>query len=638
MGESSAVYSGKNVAEKFEYYRNPMHVAAMKGNVEAIEAPMSCSAKINQEENGQTPLHLAVIKGKTFAARKIISLGANLRALNKYGYAPLHLAVILDRILLIEDLININSENDINIFDRNGNAALHIAVLMGNANAVRALLMEGANADLPNREGDAPLHLAITRNDPKLYDIIVKYVRKPNILDKNKFRPLHLAVLFNQIDTIRKLGKLKGTNVNYLNNAGDTALHLATKLRNLEAIEALLDLKAGASLKNSMGYAPMHLALMYRNLSETKIIARINHANRFKYTPIHVGEAEKHVAALKLLCHANQKVNANVTDVLGEPILHSVIISDCEDAVKMLLELGANPNCPNRSLACRGMTPLHTAVCVGNRKIIEMLLQYGAKFHSRDGYGDTPIHSAAKFCSLVGIETMLKHGEDICLKNGVDLTPLDIIISYVNEDAFGTAVQKLTDLCTRTNLKGKSHLNSYRILKSAKLIFKFEIWKNFELSRLKDPEYQSNLIPLMKSCINDCFAEIRLMKSTLLHENLDLYEFVSKGWVNTMPLTLAYTSEVALNYILDFSTTKGYPIYRDIIVSSLERPALLKKVLCLRVPVVHNGKTTFLDLDAVHKYLGNEDILNLLLAYPDVDSDPGVCKSSTKKKRKRSEC
>ncbi|GBN14582.1 Serine/threonine-protein phosphatase 6 regulatory ankyrin repeat subunit B [Araneus ventricosus] len=630
MEESSVTNPGKNVEEGSERFKNPMHVAAIKGDVEAIEALKKSRLKIYQEENGQTPLHLAVIKGKTLAVRKLISLGANLSKMNKDGYAPLHLAVLHDRVSLIEDLINIDTESDVDILDRNGNTALHIAVLMGNANAVRALLIEGANADLPNKEGSAPLHLAVIKGNAKVIDVLLKYVRKPNILDKNKFRPLHLAVLYNQIGAIRKIGKLKGAKISYLNRDGDGALHLATKLRNLEAIEALLDSKANVNVKNSKGFSPMHLAVIYRKLSATKIIARIDEANRFKNTPIHVSEAQKNIPALRLLCRS--KANVNIKNVYGDSILHSVIMTDCEDEVKMLLDLGAKINVRNQS---SGVTPLHVAVCYGNKDIIEMLLRYGADIHSLDGSGDMPIHSAAKFCSSVGIEAMIKHGEDLSLRDRSDLTPFDIVMVYVREDTFGTAVQTLTDLYKKRYLKRRSPLGSHEILKTAKLIFKFEIWKNFEHSKLNDHEYQSNIIPILRSYINDCFAEIRLMKSTLLHENFYLYEFVIKGWVNTMSLTHAYTSEVVLDHILDVSTTKGYPIYRDIIISKLERPSLLKKVLCLRIPAIHNGKTTFLDLDAVYKYLGNDDILNLLLAYS--DPDPGFSESLNVKKRKLEE-
>ncbi|GBM09965.1 hypothetical protein AVEN_86838-1 [Araneus ventricosus] len=159
----------------------------------------------------------------------------------------------------------------------------------------------------------------------------------------------------------------------------------------------------------------------------------------------------------------------------------------------------------------------------------------------------------------------------------------------------------------------------------------------FENNIVREPKHPPSCLPILMNYINDCHAEVKVMKSTLLHENIPFYAFVISGWLNTMPLTSASCTEIALNHILDVSTTKGYPIYRDVIASKLHRPALLKKVLCLGIHARHNGKTTFLYSDAVLfiiKHLSNADILNLLLAYSGLDPDVGVPESSNVNKRK----
>ncbi|XP_055932458.1 ankyrin-3-like [Argiope bruennichi] len=612
-------------------YKKPMHIAVMKGDIKTIVTLAEYGVKVSQVENGQTPLHLALIRGKLLAARKLISLGADLSIRNKDGFTPLHLAVIHDCVSLIDYLIDTESECDVNAFDENGNTALHIAVLLGKINAIHALLIRGADADFPNREVNAPLHIAIIQGNSDVLDIVLQYVTKPNILDKDELRPLHLAVLHNQIDAIPKIGCLDNIKVNYLNGDGDSALHLATKLGNLEAIAELYYLGANLNLKNSKGYSPIHLAVLHNKLTVIDTLvhcgARIDAADRHRNTPVHLAVMKKNIAALRLICYL--RANINLRNSYGDAPLHSAIMSDCIHAVKVLLEFEANIIILN----AKGMTPLHIAVCLGNKDIIETLIQYGASVHCVDVNGNSPLHSAAKFCNSIGIKTLIINGAGLNVQNKDDLTPMDCVMQYVKENTFKTATKAVADLYKKRNIKRRSPLSTHKILKCVKLLLKIEILGHFEHSKLNEPKYLSNIIPIVRNYINNSFFEVKLMKSTLLHEKLSFFEFVMSGWVDAMPLTCANASEVALNHILDVSTTKGYPVYRDIIISKLERPALLNKALYLRMHARHNGRTIFLDLDTVPlivKQLSNADILNLLLAYSGVNLDNDVSESLNK--------
>jgi ankyrin repeat protein len=65
----------------------------------------------------------------------------------------------------------------------------------------------------------------------------------------------------------------------------------------------------------------------------------------------------------------------NIQDDLGDTPLHSaVFLRPCEEAVRILLEAGANPNAKNRG----GATPLHRAALHGDARIIRLLLKYDA--------------------------------------------------------------------------------------------------------------------------------------------------------------------------------------------------------------------------------------------------------------------
>src|SRR6266480_98600 len=96
-----------------------------------------------RDPQGETPLHRAAFHGHTALAALLLSHGADTQARDGRGETPLHLACAptahLDMIqLLIQRGADLNAEDEI------GAAPLHSAILIGSAEAVRALLEAGA--------------------------------------------------------------------------------------------------------------------------------------------------------------------------------------------------------------------------------------------------------------------------------------------------------------------------------------------------------------------------------------------------------------------------------------------------------------------------------------------------------------
>jgi ankyrin repeat protein len=118
---------------------------------------------------GDTPLHIAAAAYETDIAEELVSRGAHVRARNRRGAEPLHYAV--DGIpgsdawdpeaqyAIVEFLIQAGANP--NATDKSGVAPLHRAVRTRCAAAVRALLMNEADALRRNKRGSTPLHLAI---------------------------------------------------------------------------------------------------------------------------------------------------------------------------------------------------------------------------------------------------------------------------------------------------------------------------------------------------------------------------------------------------------------------------------------------------------------------------------------------
>jgi ankyrin repeat protein len=117
---------------------------------------------------GDTALHIAAAAYRAEIARKLITMGADVRARNRRGAEPLHYAADgvpgssawNPRAQAATVACLIGAGADPNAIDQSGVAPLHRAVRTRCADAVRALLDGGADARRKNKSGSTPMQLA----------------------------------------------------------------------------------------------------------------------------------------------------------------------------------------------------------------------------------------------------------------------------------------------------------------------------------------------------------------------------------------------------------------------------------------------------------------------------------------------
>ena len=95
------------------------------------------------------------------------------------------------------------------------------------------------------------------------------------------------------------------------------------------------------------------------------------------------------VEAVKLLL---ERFGPNVVDSWGHTPLHYVAWRGHVDAIKLLLENGADPNVRD----VNGWTPLHYAAKYCRLEEAILLLDWGADPNARDDSGKTPLHYAVE--------------------------------------------------------------------------------------------------------------------------------------------------------------------------------------------------------------------------------------------------
>uniref|UniRef100_A0A673GDX3 Nuclear factor NF-kappa-B p100 subunit-like n=1 Tax=Sinocyclocheilus rhinocerous TaxID=307959 RepID=A0A673GDX3_9TELE len=115
-----------------------------------------------QDENGDTPLHLAIIHQQPGVVQQLIQIYALFKL-----PAPLHLAVITKQAKLVEMLMKTGA--DPSLQDQEGRTALHLAAHTGD----EAILRLKADVNACTYGGNSPLHFAASQGSPPLCSMLI---------------------------------------------------------------------------------------------------------------------------------------------------------------------------------------------------------------------------------------------------------------------------------------------------------------------------------------------------------------------------------------------------------------------------------------------------------------------------------
>ncbi|KAG7048446.1 ankyrin repeat and protein kinase domain-containing protein [Colletotrichum scovillei] len=205
--------------------------------------------------------------------------------------------------------------------------------------------------------------------------------------------PLHVACLFGSLDAAKVLIKQRDIDVNAQNGAKESPLGIACRAANLEVAKLLIDgfsESINVHQEDDVGNTPFsYLAgrgiypLWSEEPSDDKLDALVRgmlQASRNKCTGIDHEEYSRlcleeacrqgNISLLKVLVNsANHSINARDPD--GWTPLHFAILSREEEAVRILLENGADPGTGTKE--SDHMQPLQLAITYGAETIADMI-------------------------------------------------------------------------------------------------------------------------------------------------------------------------------------------------------------------------------------------------------------------------
>lgn len=206
---------------------------------------------VNDNNSGNTPLHIAVIEGDLRKVGQLIE-GRSLpiEGKNKEGNTALHLAAVHGQHdiaqLLISNGADVNARNY--VYD----SPLHLAVVDNHHEIVYALLDHGAEVETRNNRAHTPLHKAAIHDSPESAEVLIKNYADVNAMMEKDMQPLHLAAWYGSSDVASLLIDY-GADMNAINSDGNTALHFAAFNGQVKAIKILINNDADPTIVNRSG-------------------------------------------------------------------------------------------------------------------------------------------------------------------------------------------------------------------------------------------------------------------------------------------------------------------------------------------------------------------------------------------------
>ena len=217
--------------------------------------------------------------------------------------------------------------------DALGNRAIHWATVQS---SIRIILITHSRRaiDALNDEGLTPLAIAPKNGVGQAFETLVTIRADMDALDKNGNSIIHMACEPKETGILHHLlsrGKFRSVQ---RNNNGQTPLHHAIEIGNVEAVKLLLEFQAALNPSDLKGQTPLMTAVKAGN---------------------------KEICELLINCSRpdGEKVDINKGDVNGDTPLHICSRKDDVAIGQLLIRQGANKNAENNE----GLTPITVIPC-----------------------------------------------------------------------------------------------------------------------------------------------------------------------------------------------------------------------------------------------------------------------------------
>ncbi|XP_017884788.1 85/88 kDa calcium-independent phospholipase A2 [Ceratina calcarata] len=200
-------------------------------------------------ETGMSPLQVAVQTNNLHTVQMLIEAKSSLEHLDYSGNTVYHFAATSTKEIILA--LGGDLPNSLNSRNSNGHTPMHVACLNNKPECVKALLLIGADVNVPATEGQ-----------PSSPGYVGDFLHsKPNVLHAEDMKfggtPLHWSLSREVINALIE----SNCDIDALNFDGRTALHIMAMRKRLPCVVALLSHMASVNIVDKDGNTPLHLAV-----------------------------------------------------------------------------------------------------------------------------------------------------------------------------------------------------------------------------------------------------------------------------------------------------------------------------------------------------------------------------------------
>ncbi|RDW72196.1 hypothetical protein BP5796_08230 [Coleophoma crateriformis] len=324
--------------------RTPLIIAAESGFHDIMKTLLEHGADVSLSDyTNRNVIHVSAGRGDTNCVQLLLKYGAPIMIRDYYQSNPLHLAAAGGH----ESLVSLLLENGASLTATNhhGETPLHVATLQGHAGAVSILLAAELDPEKRQRDAMASLHWGIDAGQLA----VVKQLLEPEASRAEFQRSIYDSILgiapsIDQGNFVKVIDFLLDcwTDINTGNHRGQTLLHQAAKLGNLQLAQILLTRHASMTIEANDGETAFLTACGQKSQPIVELFLRaeadpnsMQPDNR--YTALHKAAEGGDVEIVKLLVERGADVNAELPG--GLTALHLASEKGHEDIVELLFDL-----------------------------------------------------------------------------------------------------------------------------------------------------------------------------------------------------------------------------------------------------------------------------------------------------------
>jgi uncharacterized protein len=430
--------------------------AAQNRDLEALKTLLKQRADVNTAQaDGTTALMWAAHYNDAEAVNLLLKAGANAKAVNRYGSTALSEAVVAGSAATIEALLNAGADAK-TITSQAGETVLMTAARAGNADAVRLLLAKGADVNVKETyKGQTALMWAASERHPEVVKLLMaagadwkvrsvdRETRPPRLSAASSISPIarggFTALLFAAREGDVESAKAMldgGVDINYgdIDNTG--ALTVALMNKQFTFANYLIDRGANLNQIDAYGRTPVYAAVDIRNEDWSTL-------------PNRKGEdTMSALDVLKIMVDKGANLNTPLTKPLpgrsgmdsgdtalnagSTPLMRAARSGDSA-AMRLLLSKGADPKLKTND----GNNIFLFAAGVGYRdkntrgteaealEAVKVALESGFDLNEANPRGETALHGAAGRGADKIVQFLVDKGAKLNTKSRQNFSPLD---------------------------------------------------------------------------------------------------------------------------------------------------------------------------------------------------------------------